>query len=69
LNEKPEAAFPGSGFVVSDPALNEKTGFVVDKLVGANDDGLVAPPCACAPALGTPNSVVVFPVAPVVDCP
>jgi len=54
---------------VSDPALNAKTGFVVDELVGANDDGLVAPPCACVPALGAPNRVVVFPVAPAVDCP
>jgi len=45
---------------VSDPALNEKKGFVVDKLAGANDGGLVAPPCACVP---------VFPVAPAVDCP
>lgn len=68
LNEKPEVPFPGSGFVVSD-ALNEKKGFVVGKLVGANDGGLVAPPCACVPAFGAPNRVVVLPVAPAVDCP
>lgn len=68
LNENPVAPFPGSGFVVSDPPLNEKKGFVVDKLVGANDGGLAVPPCACVPALGAPNSVVVFPVTPV-DCP
>lgn len=68
LNVNVGAPFPGSGFVVSDPALNEKKGFVVDEL-GANDDGLVAPPCACVPALGAPNRVVVFPVAPAMDCP
>ena len=57
---------------MSDPALKEKKGFVVDELVGANDVGLVAPPappCACVPALGGPNRVVVFPVAPAADCP
>jgi hypothetical protein len=54
---------------VSGPDLNEKKGFAVGKLVGANDGGLVVPPCACVPALGAPNKVVVFPVAPAVDCP
>jgi len=67
LNENAVAPFPDSGFVVSDPALNEKKGFVVGKLVGANEGGLVDPPCACVPALDAPNRVVVFPVAPAVD--
>jgi len=54
---------------VSDPALKEIKGFAVDKLVGANDGGLVTPP-ACVPALGAPNRVVVlFPAAPAVGCP
>ena len=49
--------------------MNEKKGFVVDELVGANDDGLVAPSSACVPPLGAPNRVVIFPVAPAVDRP
>lgn len=69
MNENPGVPFPGSGFVVSGPALNEKKGFVVGKLVDANDGGLVAPPCAFVPALGAPNRVVLFPVTPTVDCP
>ena len=59
--------------MVSDPPLNEKRGFVVDKLVDGNDGDLVTPPCACVPASSAPNSVVVFPVTfpvtPAVDCP
>lgn len=66
MNVNAVAPFAGSGFVVSDPPLNENKGFVVDKFVGPNDGGLVTPPCACVPALGAPNRVVVTLVA---DCP
>jgi len=69
LNENVAALFPDSGFAVSDPALKEKRGFAFDELVGANGGGLVAPPCACVPAVGAPNRVAVFPVAPTVGCP
>jgi hypothetical protein len=64
LNANEEAPFPGSGFVVSDPALKEKRGFVVGKLAAANDGGL-----ACAPPPGAPNRSMEFPVAPFDDCP
>lgn len=50
-------------------ALNEKKGFVVGKLVGANDGGLVSPPLACVPAFVAPNRVAVLPDASAVDCP
>jgi hypothetical protein len=67
------ALFPGSGFdsgfVGSDPPLKERKGFAAGKLVGTNDGGLAAPPCACAPPLGAPNRAMEFPVVPVVDCP
>ena len=70
LNENVVAApFSGSAFAVSDPPLNERMGFVVDKPVGANDSGLFTPTCACVPTLGAPNRVVVFPVTPAVECP
>ena len=69
LNPNTGAPFPGSGFVMSDPALKVKPGFVVGRLVAANDGGLVVPPCACTPPLGAPNRAMEFPVAPFVDCP
>jgi hypothetical protein len=69
LNVNTGAPFPGSGFVVSDPALKEKSGLVVGKLAGANEGGLTVPPCACVPPLGAPNIIMESPVAPSVDRP
>jgi hypothetical protein len=47
LNENTDAFFPGSGFIplllsspALDPALKEKSGFIVDKFEDANGDGL-----------------------------
>ena len=68
LNANEGAPFPGSGFVVSDPALKVKPGFIVGRFGAANDGCLGIPPCALSP-LGAPNRVMESPVAPFVDCP